>query len=632
MRPPAELGEVPWQSLTHAYGPAEDVPAQLRALYDGGEAAEEALWELYGNIHHQGSVYPASAPAVPFLAHAAWHLPVPRAELLMLLAALADHSPEDAASPHWPGSSVAGVCSELAAVLPALLPCLDDPEAPVRRAALRIVATVAGQLPDAERAAALGRVAALCGDDPVPLVRADALTLLGRAGPEGAALLPLEPFGSALPEVRFAAAVLAAERAEPPYAAEVTAVLAADGPGPHGADSEEFPWPGIESPLNHLDEVILRDPVATRAIAARWIAAGDTGSRGCWLARQLTETWRDQEAVAVELLAAALPQQSDDQAGGRVLEDIAARISQVEAPPAELRETLHHFAAGREETAEPALLALLRCRDPRALELALLHPEPRILHAATAAFPEAADRLIPAIRSELAAGAADGGGIALITALELFGPAARAAEPELLDCLRSGRAAVAAARQLGLQPGAAPEAVAALRGAADQRADAVLSATAAVSVTRLTGDQEPLLRAFEGLLTEHPRTPSCLTALGSLGSAAAPLLREVEPLLSAGATWTRAVAAETHHRITGSAEPAASVLAGMVSASPVGLRALKALASIGTAPDALRPVLRTFADSPRRQIADAPFTEHGQSDRELRAAAASLCAGAPGTA
>ncbi|MFJ3762185.1 hypothetical protein [Streptomyces sp. NPDC090080] len=84
MRPPAELDLVQWHSLTHAYGSAEDVPQLIRALYESDdETADEALYELYGNIHHQGTVYSASAPAVPFLAHAVRHAPTKRAELLM---------------------------------------------------------------------------------------------------------------------------------------------------------------------------------------------------------------------------------------------------------------------------------------------------------------------------------------------------------------------------------------------------------------------------------------------------------------------------------------------------------------------------------------------------------------------
>lgn len=46
-------------------------------------------------------------------------------------------------------------------------------------------------------------------------------------------------------------------------------------------------------------------------MGARWIAAGDLGSRGSWLAQKTAETWRDQEREVLDLLLAALPQQRD---------------------------------------------------------------------------------------------------------------------------------------------------------------------------------------------------------------------------------------------------------------------------------------------------------------------------------
>ena len=68
----AGLTDIPWASLRHAYGPAGDVPGILRAILDGDQkTAKEAASELFGNIWHQGTVYQATAPAVPFLARLA---------------------------------------------------------------------------------------------------------------------------------------------------------------------------------------------------------------------------------------------------------------------------------------------------------------------------------------------------------------------------------------------------------------------------------------------------------------------------------------------------------------------------------------------------------------------------------
>ncbi|SDH17299.1 hypothetical protein SAMN05216553_11752 [Lentzea fradiae] len=76
-----------WAGLAHAYGPAADVPGQIRDLLSpDASVRERALWSLHGNIYHQGTIYQATAHAVPFLLEV---LESPecrvRAELLVLL-------------------------------------------------------------------------------------------------------------------------------------------------------------------------------------------------------------------------------------------------------------------------------------------------------------------------------------------------------------------------------------------------------------------------------------------------------------------------------------------------------------------------------------------------------------------
>lgn len=67
------LDQIDWSQYTHAYGEATDVPDLIRALVrkeDGSKkdnAADHAIQSLYSNIWHQGTVYPATAIAVPFL-------------------------------------------------------------------------------------------------------------------------------------------------------------------------------------------------------------------------------------------------------------------------------------------------------------------------------------------------------------------------------------------------------------------------------------------------------------------------------------------------------------------------------------------------------------------------------------
>ncbi|WRZ92461.1 hypothetical protein OHB54_27415 [Streptomyces sp. NBC_01007] len=609
MRSPAELDDVRWSDLAHAYGPAEDVPELIRALYeDDEEAADEAVYELYGNIHHQGTIYQASAPAVPFLAHAVLHARRKREDLLMLLAVLADHSPDFVESPHWPGSDIAAVCAELCEVLPELLPCLGDPERGVRRAALRTVAAVADLLPDELRALAVEQVDALYADDPVPAVRADALVVLNRFG------RVLEPLDSPLPEVRLAAAQLAAERSGPPYAPELVEVFAEDGAEPDPGD-DDYPWSDSVTQDRRLTGLLGREPDVALTVAARWIAAGDIGSRGSWLAGGIAEKWRDREREVLDLSLTALPHQDKPAA---LLRTIGHWIGHVPDPEADLRDTLHRYASADDETAEPALLALVNSLDPRALELVLERPTARLVEAAARHFPEAADRLIPVIRHELAAGATGNDGIALVQALTPFGTAAAvAARPELIDCLRTRRAAIVAARQLGSIGVRTPE-ITDLLLDATRSSDPSLRASAAVAHHRLTDDPAAALRTYEELLSSKDQTHWYLSGLEPLGSAAAPLLPLVEPLLEAGYDWTRKAAAEAHHWITGSPDHAVPVLAGLVGPSPVGISALKALAATGRSPKELHPALRSYVSSPKRLLPDSPFSGKDHPDDELR--------------
>jgi len=86
------LDEVPWENLKHAYGDACDVPDLLRGLTSSdGDVRKESIYELYGNIWHQGTIYDATSHAVPFLIrlHAIPKLPAHNdvATLLMLVGA-----------------------------------------------------------------------------------------------------------------------------------------------------------------------------------------------------------------------------------------------------------------------------------------------------------------------------------------------------------------------------------------------------------------------------------------------------------------------------------------------------------------------------------------------------------------
>ena len=62
------LDEINWSQLHHAYGKASDVPSLIHQLLSNDKnATDKAIYELFGNIYHQHTVYEASAYAIPFL-------------------------------------------------------------------------------------------------------------------------------------------------------------------------------------------------------------------------------------------------------------------------------------------------------------------------------------------------------------------------------------------------------------------------------------------------------------------------------------------------------------------------------------------------------------------------------------
>jgi hypothetical protein len=62
--------DVAWDLVSHAYGPAVEVPSWLEGLRDP-DRADESLEELFVSLLHQGTHYSATALVVPYLVDAA---------------------------------------------------------------------------------------------------------------------------------------------------------------------------------------------------------------------------------------------------------------------------------------------------------------------------------------------------------------------------------------------------------------------------------------------------------------------------------------------------------------------------------------------------------------------------------
>jgi hypothetical protein len=227
------LDSVNWGQLRHAYGPADDVPDALRLLVSSDEEERsEGLEELIGTIWHQGTVYSATAAAVPFMVEIATCRSVAgRAEVLGLLGAIVESNdgPRDA---------------HLAALerIDQIRFLLGDGDPVVRAAA----AYVLGGFP--EQAASVGPALRGAIDrEQDALARAGMLlgvaSLLDASPPAIAWLQDRVSHGKD-PRERFAAAVALARAAREATPAVAIALLAAASTDPDGASArfEGLPW------------------------------------------------------------------------------------------------------------------------------------------------------------------------------------------------------------------------------------------------------------------------------------------------------------------------------------------------------------------------------------------------------
>jgi hypothetical protein len=85
-----KLDEIEWANYTHAYGTAEDIPILLRAvllpkpLYrhiiipDWADVDDDAVACMGYSIFHQGSLYDAALPTIPFLIELVAHEDTPK--------------------------------------------------------------------------------------------------------------------------------------------------------------------------------------------------------------------------------------------------------------------------------------------------------------------------------------------------------------------------------------------------------------------------------------------------------------------------------------------------------------------------------------------------------------------------
>lgn len=626
----------PWQSFSHAYGSAEDLPDLLRALVgtDAG-AADEALSELYGSVLHQGTVYAASAEAAPFLAAiaAAGHH---TADVLTLLGAMAESEDEHGVAP---GTVRAAVADRL----PLLLPLLAAPEPDVRRTAAWAVSHTRAT------ASALPALRGRWDEEPEPAVRAEVLAGIARLDPQvaAAAATALEPSQPA--EVRMAA-VFAHLDADAPWTetthTTMLSLLPADDLRSDLDHERGEPLAAVVEALLGRDRRPEREAAFALVDAALHDVRADVRAEGLWAADRACTLSRSAPSRLVQSLRAA----AVDERSVIDTASLLARLGRVAEPAADVLAPLAARNPHQDDDhADRALAALVRVAPAQAASLlaAGLGRRPRSLGAA-AGFPSPAhsafpydDDLLDAVRGRLARpGALSGNEPWQLTHLLAgWGADAAPALPELCAALRHhpSRAAGAIARVAAdCGPGERARAVTSLRAAA---ARGVLPA--AQALYDLDGELAPLLHCLEQELRRgagHVRDAAGPAgALGPRGAALVPALREALGAAAGGTTTpaldTDTALAEALWRITGDADEAVAALDSVFARAERNawsrwsvVRAARTTTLLGPAGRPLAPRLEAALDDPAQApavvTALTAVAEPASLDRVALAAAA----------
>ena len=623
-----DLEAVGWAGLTHAYGSASDVPALIRSLVaPDADERSKALQGLFSAIYHQGTVYRASAPAVPFLARALITAPDQRALIGQLIAGMSRQYGEDWSDP----STLSGaVRAQVAAVVGELAPLLADPDPGIRQAMLRLIAVCPSPV-----------VRELCDlrgfDDEDGHVRADALLALARVEPDWPRLRPRleESLHDDSPAVRQAAALIVLSLDGLPFSQATTTVLAdsISAVGDLWAEPHDESWDRLpRSPLRDPPEdrvgagrdslgvltTLTLDPDAALEAAARIVAAPTRHAvQGVHLAEQVYDYWRDRDEAVAAVLATYLAIAADITYPSVRLCELAGCASRIEAPDPGLATAVLPWAEhGDGKIASAAVGALARLRHERCLELAESALARRMLGgsgllAVCEVYSEQAATLLPHLRQQLTEQSTQppppGTGDPLaevVQVLPLLGAGALSTVPDLLGLLQAGRcvrSALQALTRFGPAALAAPGSrdAAVLIEGASAAGSAPDRLFAAVALREVAGDDSCARRLAAELASRPDWGNHTVAQLGLLGPAAAAYAPRIAPGLDSAGPWTAVRAAEAYWKITGQTEPCADVLARHVSAKPPGFTAVATLLAMSRLPAQCLPMVRHLADAPR---------------------------------
>ncbi|MEV1064148.1 HEAT repeat domain-containing protein [Streptomyces sp. NPDC050263] len=592
------------------YGLAGDVPGVLRAMESTDEAVrEEAMNWLHSLLCYRDAT--RTSPAAQPLIRLALHGPGHRAELLKLLADLAN----------WAGpTDEQERCRRATAqALPSLLHLTQDADPAVREAMALLIAACGRQSAPAPTPLLRDRLAA----ETDPLVRARIVTALGLLEPgDGGwrrALLTAPE-----PRVALAAAEDLLRTTEPPLPDSlVDACARAYGAQPQDeredSESEGHLWP--EAHRTFKDRLLEEPGAALRALA-----------RGIPLAFEITARWRDRET---DVLPWALHESV------RETWDLYQLAQLTCALPPELHARVGEQVMPLLADDDPAVRAkavtvLARARVPVAVEEAVRLAEETpgaydTLRAVRAVAEEFGADALPvgrAVARRLGTGHPE-----LVKVLTRFPEAAADAVGELAELLtRHGTGYPQAAVDVlaGLGPAAGEVTERALRDCVAAGVHSSVSVEAAMALHAVADDPEPALSLLRREMSSGASAWTTILA-GRLGPAAAPLLPFIEPLLAPSPlSRTRAAAALAVWRVTGRTEDTVEPLARQALEwdrfSPGAPHPVLTLTEMGLLPRFAVAPLREGAESPRRIVPDHMYGDGPHPDDEVRAAVRTLLA------
>ncbi|GHG34645.1 hypothetical protein [Streptomyces zaomyceticus] len=653
------LNAVDWAALRHNYGSAEDVPDLLRRCAGPDpDDAVDAAFDLLNQLFHQGGWICSAAPAaLPFLlrlaASPAVPLPSRRAvlELVWRLAAEAGQVAERFLDPGWQ--------SAWERALPKVLVLLTDPAPGIRRDSAHLLAVC-----DSPGELVLPTLVRAWQAEVDPATRLDVVLALGRAvgrepagpqatevlevlrglldGPEAqtrlAAVHALAPAAPNLP-VQRVDLLLEAVRDPSVELWRHTSSVDAGIKGVHHWTAALFTGPSPTFTLGLLEDHPDDDQrvgalAQAGALLAQWRSV--TADLLPSLAARLDDPTLEVRFRAAELLACLGP----------------AAVAHADEVAVLLDDTAARDTRKRQTAAEAALWALARMNDPRCVPgLIKLMTDTRSgfatgspgypvtdglhhavlpsVHEVLGCLPDHAELFLPAIGEQLDAVTDDRVLNSLCRVLAGWGPAAKAAVPQLLGLLEDDRTWAAAAKvlaRIGVAGNGARDLLLARSSSGEARAE-----VAAWAYWKVGGEPGPALEALGHVAAEGSIRRPSLRMLADLGPHAAFYADQLRVMAADNDPWTRVEAGHALWATTGDFETSVPAMTSAVQELtngvylPVMLPAVRYLTQVGRPARPAAQLLRGVLTGDQRLRSNGCWRGFTQ-DEAIRAALEELLA------